>query len=217
MCFLLIVLGLMSCKFSGKTYTYTDSKDTMSVIHEINTLDTASIRTGKPHYTAYSRKTNYYVNGVLVKHDEQHFPDSAISTNINENTPEDLQYTAFFDTNVRARKSAVSMLKDQSDIQHVAYFDSDVEIRKLAVTMLENEADLQHVAFFDNNVQVRLLAVTMLKEQDNIQHVAFFDQDTKVRKLAVSKLNRRTDIEHVATFDADNEVKIQALKQLSKK
>jgi len=219
---ILISIVLFSCTYKKHSYSVTtDSNDSVSVTQSINTLDTSSLKTGKPHYKAYSRKTNYYVNGVLVKHKEQHYPDSAKSTQITENISGDMsrvtiQNTAFFDHDARLRKSAVSMLKDQSDIQHVAFFDQSVDVRKLAVTMIDNDASLQHVAYFDKDVQVRKLAVSMMKEQAGIEHVAYFDRDVSVRKLAVSKITETAALEHVIAFDKDTDVRKLALNQLNK-
>ena len=220
-CFAFTLLFFVSCTYDVHTSSkQSSSSDTVTVVQNISTLDTASIRTGKPTYNKQStRKTDYYINGVLVKHEETtSTPDSRANRNSETvTTSSSVQHTAFFDDDVQVRKSAVSQLKNQSDIKHVALFDNDVEVRKLAVTMLENETDLQHVAFFDNDDNIRLLAVSMLKNQINIRHAAFFDKETKVRKLALTKLVNRADIQHVASFDKDDSIKKLAEKLLNKK
>ncbi len=219
-CFAFTLLFFVSCTYDVHTSSkQTSSSDTVTVVQNISTLDTASIRKGKLTYKQSIRKTDYYVNGVLVKHEETtSTPDTGAGHNSETvTTSSSVQHTAYFDDDAQVRKSAVSQLKNQSDIQHVAFFDNDVEVRKLAVTMLENETDLQHVAFFDIDENIRLLAVSMLKNQENIRHVAFFDKETKVRKLALTKLVNRADIQHVASFDDDDELQKLAENLLHKK
>jgi len=212
----LIVLLFVSCTYNVRTSSkYSRSGDTVTVVKKFSSLDTASIKKGVLTYNKHrTRKTDYYVNGVLVKHEESTADTGANKAPKLFDNDISIQNTAFFDEDVHARKSAVAQLKKQSDIQHVAFFDDDVAVRKLAVTMLQNEADIQHVAFFDDEKDIRLLAVSMLKKQENISHVAFFDDDKKVRKLALTMLKNRTDIKHVANFDDDEELRKVAEKLL---
>ena len=166
--FVLALLFFVSCTYDVRTTTkHSESGDTVTVVQQISSLDTASIRKGVLSYNKkHIHKIDYYVNGVLVKHVETtSTTDTAANHNTKvQNSSSSVQQEALFADDAQVRKSAVSQLKNQSDLQHVAFFDANADVRKLAVTMLENETDIQHVAFFDNDEELRKIAEKLLRQ-----------------------------------------------------
>ena len=145
---------------------YSESGDTVTVVQQISSLDTASIRKGVLSYNKkHIHKIDYYVNGVLVKHVETtSTTDTAANHNTKvQNSNSSVQQQALFADDAQVRRSALSQLKNQSDLQHVAFFDNDVEVRKLALTMLKIKSDIRHVASFDNDEELRKMAEKLLR------------------------------------------------------
>jgi len=165
--FILALLFFASCTYDVRTSSkHSESGDTVTVVQQISSLDTASIRKGVLSYNKkHIHKIDYYVNGVLVKHVETtSTTDTAANHNTKvQNSNSSVQQQALFADDAQVRRSALSQLKNQSDLQHVAFFDNDVEVRKLALTMLKIKSDIRHVASFDNDEELRKMAEKLLR------------------------------------------------------